>query len=348
MICEAVTAFGQPLTRLETETPKPQGKQVLLRVTRAGVCHSDVHLHDGYFDMGGGIKSEVKAPLPMTLGHEIEGTVAALGPDAKGFKVGDRVVAYPWIGCGACSTCERGDEQLCANPQQLGIHRPGGFADHCLVPDVKYLITAGNVAPGLAAAYMCSGLTSYSALKKAGPAGKQDAILIVGFGGLGMMAHAFARTLYPEAEILVADVSPEKRDAAEKLGLKTFDVGAAATELPRLLQETGGGAAAALDFVGAESSFAFATGALRRGGKAVIVGLFGGAATLPILSFPFRAVSIQGGYVGRLDEAREVMELARAGKVAPIPLQERPLSAATSALTDLRAGKVLGRIILTP
>jgi D-arabinose 1-dehydrogenase-like Zn-dependent alcohol dehydrogenase len=348
MICEAVTAFGKPLERLEFETPKPQGKEVLLKVTRAGVCHSDVHLHDGYFDMGGGNKAPVRAPLPMTMGHEIEGTVAAVGPDAKGVKIGDRVVAYPWIGCGECATCKRGDEQLCNAPQQLGIQRPGGYADYCLVPDAKYLIAAGNVPPGLAAAYMCSGLTAYGALKKVGEAGKLDPIVIVGFGGLGMMAHAFARTLYPDAPILVADVSPEKRKAAEALGMKTFDVNQAATELPRLLQETGGGAAAALDFVGSESSFAFATGAVRRGGRAIVVGLFGGAATIPIPTFPFRAIAMMGSFVGRLDEAQEIMALARAGKVAPIPLEERPLSAANAALADLKAGHVMGRVVLTP
>jgi len=346
MICEAVTKFGEPLERLETETPKPQGKEVLLKVTQCGVCHSDVHLHDGFFDMGGGNKAPVRAPLPMTLGHEIEGTVVSVGPDAKGVKAGDHVVAYPWIGCGECAMCLRGDEQLCAKPQNLGIQRGGGFADHCLVPDAKYLIPTGEAK--LSAPYMCSGLTAYGALKKAGPAGKGDPIVIVGFGGLGMMALAFARLLYPEAPIYVADVSEEKRKAAEAEGVTAFDVDNAKDELKRLLQVTSGGAHAVLDFVGSESSFAFDSGAVRRGGRIVIAGLFGGAATVPIPSFPLRAIAIMGTYVGRLDEAREIMELVRAHKVAPIPLQERPLSAANASLNDLRGGRVVGRILLKP
>jgi D-arabinose 1-dehydrogenase-like Zn-dependent alcohol dehydrogenase len=346
MICEAVTAFGEPLQRLESETPKPQGKEVLLKVTQCGVCHSDVHLHDGYFDMGGGNKAPVRAPLPMTLGHEIEGTVVALGPDAKGVKVGDHVVAYPWIGCGECATCQRGDEQLCAKPQQLGIQRGGGFADHCLVPDAKYLIETGDAK--LSAPYMCSGLTAYGALKKVGGAGKGDPIVIVGFGGLGMMALAFARLLYPEAPVFVADVSAEKRKAAEAEGVTAFDVGNAKEELARLMQATGGGAYAVLDFVGSESSFAFDNGAVRRGGRIVIAGLFGGATTMPIPSFPLRAIAVMGTFVGRLDEAQEVMKLVRANKVAPIPLQERPLSAATDSLEDLRKGRVVGRVLLKP
>jgi D-arabinose 1-dehydrogenase-like Zn-dependent alcohol dehydrogenase len=348
MICEAVTKFGEPLERLETETPKPQGKEVLLKVTQCGVCHSDVHLHDGYFDMGNGVKAPVRAPLPMTLGHEIEGTVAALGPDAKGVRVGDHVVAYPWIGCGECATCARGDEQLCAKPQQLGIQRGGGFADHCLVPDAKYLIDTGDAKPGLSAPYMCSGLTAYAALKKVGAAGKGDPILIVGFGGLGMMALAFARQLYPEAPLYVADVSPEKRKAALDQGVTAFDVANAKDELKRLLEATGGGAFAVLDFVGSESSFAFDNGAVRRGGRIIVVGLFGGAMSLPLPAFPLRAIAVMGAYVGRLDEAREVMALVRANKVAPIPLQERPLSAANVSLEDLRAGRVVGRVLLRP
>jgi len=346
MICEAVTKFGEPLERLETTTPTPQGKEVLLKVTQCGVCHSDVHLHDGYFDMGNGVKAPVRAPLPMTLGHEIEGTVVALGPDAKGVKIGDHVVAYPWIGCGGCATCLRGDEQLCAKPQQLGIQRGGGFADHCLAPDAKYLIATGEAK--LSAPYMCSGLTAFSALKKVERAGKGDPILIVGFGGLGMMALAFARHLYPDAPVYVADVSAEKRAAAQAEGVTAFDVGDAKQELARLLQLTEGGAFAVLDFVGSESSFAFDNGAVRRGGRIIIAGLFGGAVSLPIPTFPLRALAVMGTFVGRLDEAREVMDLVRANKVAPIPLQERPLSAATAALDDLRAGRVVGRVLLKP
>lgn len=348
MICEAVTKFGEPLERLESETPTPQGKEVLLQVTQCGVCHSDVHLHDGYFDMGNGNKAPVRAQMPMVLGHEIEGTVVALGPDAKGFKVGDHVVAYPWIGCGVCATCARGDEQLCAKPQQLGIQRGGGFADHCLVPDAKYLIETGSAKPGLSAPYMCSGLTAYSALKKVGEAGKQDPIVIVGFGGLGMMALAFARQMYPDVPVYVADVSAAKRAAAEAEGVTAFDVGNAKEELARLMQVTSGGAYAVLDFVGSESSFAFDNGAVRRGGRVIIAGLFGGATTLPIPTFPLRAIAIMGTFVGRLDEAQEVMKLVRANKVAPIPLQERPLSAATQALEDLRGGRVVGRVLLKP
>ena len=103
-----------------------------------------------------------------------------------------------------------------------------------------------------------------------------------------------------------------------------------------------------IDFVGSESSFAFANQAVRRGGTAVIVGLFGGAMSMPLPMFPFRTISIGGSMVGSLDETKEMMELVRAGKVDPIPYTKRPLSAANAALEDLVNGKVTGRVILTP
>jgi D-arabinose 1-dehydrogenase-like Zn-dependent alcohol dehydrogenase len=114
------------------------------------------------------------------------------------------------------------------------------------------------------------------------------------------------------------------------------------------MTDTGGGAAAVVDFVGSEKTFAFASQTVRRGGKIIIVGLFGGAMQMPLPMFPFRTISIGGSMVGSLDDTREMMELVRAGKVDPIPYQKRPLSQANATLDDLREGKITGRVILTP
>ena len=168
MKSEAIVEVGKPLQTIESETPTPQGKQVLLKITHSGVCHSDVHIHDGYFDLGGGNKLPLgdMLNLPHTMGHEIEGEVVSVGPEVKDIEIGSNVVAYPWIGCGNCSTCSVGDEHYCNAPQQLGIQLPGGFADYCLIPDSKYVLDYEGIRPGLAATYMCSGLTAFGALKK--------------------------------------------------------------------------------------------------------------------------------------------------------------------------------------
>ena len=107
-----------------------------MRVTYCGVCHSDVHLQDGYFDLGGDRKADLSAghSLPFTMGHEIQGEVAALGPDVKDVHLGERFVVYPWIGCGDCEVCQTGEEQLCGAPRVLGVNRAGGYSDHVLVP----------------------------------------------------------------------------------------------------------------------------------------------------------------------------------------------------------------------
>ena len=120
---------GKPLKLNKYDTPAPQGGEVLVRIGSSGVCHSDLHIWEGFFDLGMGKKLEVITrgmKLPHTLGHEIAGEVAAIGPDVKDVRVGQRFVVYPWIGCGTCATCTGGDELLCANPRQLGTRRDGG------------------------------------------------------------------------------------------------------------------------------------------------------------------------------------------------------------------------------
>lgn len=145
MLSYQLQQFGHPLVQVLRDTPQPQGSEVLVKVGSCGVCHSDVHLHDGYFDLGGGVRLDMTRTVqpPRTLGHEIAGTVVALGPEAKGVAIGERRVVFPWIGCGACGFCQAGDEHLCNAPRALGLHRDGGFADHVLVPDPKYLLDYG-------------------------------------------------------------------------------------------------------------------------------------------------------------------------------------------------------------
>ncbi|HET9686638.1 MAG TPA: alcohol dehydrogenase catalytic domain-containing protein, partial [Pseudolabrys sp.] len=119
-----VCVCGQPLQLNEQPTPQPTGSEVLLKVLAAGVCHSDIHLSEGYFDLGGGKRLSLAdrgMKLPVTLGHENVGEVVALGPQANGVKVGDRVLAHPWIGCGTCDPCKRGEENLCRAMRSLGV-----------------------------------------------------------------------------------------------------------------------------------------------------------------------------------------------------------------------------------
>jgi alcohol dehydrogenase/propanol-preferring alcohol dehydrogenase len=342
-------SFGAPLDAAETPTPAaPAGTEVLLRVTSCGVCHSDLHLRDGYFELGGGKKLDLSRgiPLPHVLGHEIVGTVIAIGPQASGVKLGDKRVAYPWIGCGVCSVCASGHEELCAKPRALGVNVAGGYADHVIVPHPRYLFEFGDVPEELACTYACSGLTAYGALRKVTPLGSGDPLVIIGAGGVGLAGIRLAKLVTGVAPI-VADIDEGKRAAAIEAGaVSTLDP--SEKDAAKNLIKATGGVAAAIDFVGAESSARFGFDVLRKGGKLVAVGLFGGAFSTALPMFPLRAVTIQGSYVATLAEMGELMALARAGEIEPIPVSPRPLEAAEASLQDLKAGRILGRAVLKP
>ncbi len=354
MLSYQVEAFGKPLAQVIRETPTPQGSEVILRIGSCGVCHSDVHLHDGYFDLGGGNKLDMTRALqpPRTLGHEIAGTVVALGPDAgsgpDAAKVGDRRVVFPWIGCGSCSLCAAGDEHLCNAPQALGIGRDGGFADHVVVAHPRYLLDYGSLPEDQACTYACSGLTAYSALKKCAPLGDKDVLLVIGAGGVGLSGIRLAKELFPQVRIIVAEIDPSKWDIAREAGAHEVIDPAADGAARALMKATGGGVAAAIDFVGAGSTFAFGQGVLRKAGKLVCVGLFGGATPVVPAMVAMRSISVMGSYVGSLADMRELMAIARSAKLPGLPLTSVPLAKATQALEDLRAGKVRGRAILHP
>ncbi len=346
MKSQSIVAYGAPLAEVTAETPVPTGDEVLLEVRHCGVCHSDVHLHDGAFDLGGGKKLDASAgrALPFALGHEVAGIVVARGETAR-IPLGEERLVFPWIGCGACAVCAASDEHLCAKPRSIGVNAPGGFATHVLVPRERYLLRCEGVPPDLGATYMCSGLTAFSALKKLEKRNADQSVLIVGLGGVGMMALQFAQTL-TRGTIYAADVDPLKLEAGKVMDAhEVFD--AAAPDAAKAIQRaTGGGVAAAIDFVGSESSIKLATSAVRRGGQVVVVGMFGGSFSMPIPFFPMRALRIEGSFVGSLAEAREMLDLVREGRVRPIPVERRPMSAANASLDDLRAGRVVGRVVL--
>src|SRR5919204_543693 len=140
---QSLTAYATPLCETVVECPQPKGSEVLVRIHRCGVCHSDLHMQDGYFLLGDDKKLDVRAgrALPSTLGNKIAGVIEAAGPNASGGVENGRAVAvYPWIGCGQCAACARGEENICAAPRHLGIQVDGGYATHVLVPHARYLL----------------------------------------------------------------------------------------------------------------------------------------------------------------------------------------------------------------
>ncbi len=318
-----VTDFNAPLMEVDQPTPQPSGTQVLVKVRAAGVCHSDLHIWEGGYDLGHGRKplslKDRGVSLPRTMGHETVGEVLAFGPDAKsdtgGLKLGDVALVYPWLGCGKCETCLAGEENMCLKPNSLGVYCDGGYADHMTVPHPR---------------------SSFN-----------TPIVIFGAGGLGLMALSLLKAMGGKGAIVV-DIDARKREAAEQAGaLATVD-GKAPDALEQLTQKAGGPIRAVIDLVGNAATTQLGFDCLSKGGKLVIVGLFGGGAPWALPLIPIKAITIQGSYVGNLRETQELLDLVRAKKIGPIPVTPMPLAKANEALIDLQQGRLVGRAVLTP
>jgi alcohol dehydrogenase/propanol-preferring alcohol dehydrogenase len=350
-----VTDFNAPLTEVDEPTPQPSGTQVLIKVKAAGVCHSDLHIWEGGYDLGHGRKplslKDRGVALPRVMGHESVGEIVAFGPDVSeadkhGLKQGSVALVYPWIGCGKCATCLAGDENMCLKPASLGVYCDGGYADHMTVPHPRYLLDLKGLDPITAAPYACSGVTTYSALKKV-EKDFDSPIVIFGAGGLGLMALSLLKAMGGKGAIVV-DIDARKREAAEAAGaLATVD-GKAPDALEQLVRKAGQPIRAVIDLVGNAATAQLGFDCLSKGGKLVMVGLFGGGAPWALPLIPIKAITIQGSYVGNLRETEELLELVRSKKIAPIPVTTLPLAKANDALTDLQKGRLVGRAVLTP
>jgi D-arabinose 1-dehydrogenase-like Zn-dependent alcohol dehydrogenase len=344
---QSLVKFDAPLCETIVETPKPQGRQVLVRIERCGLCHSDLHIQDGYADLGGGKRLDTTrgTTLPFTLGHEIAGVVEEVGADVAQQLIGTKKAVFPWIGCGQCQNCLDGDENLCAKQRFLGVAIDGGFASHVLVPDAKYLLDYDPLPVNQAATLMCSGVTAYGALKRLVERPRQRNLLLIGLGGVGQMGLAFAQAMFKQ-NISVADLSQAARDSALNNGAAIAYDPAEPDVAKRIIKETEGGFDAIVDFAGNDKSMAFAISVLARGGKIVVSGLMGGNFSLPMVQWVYKRMTVEGFMTGTLAEAHELMALARSGKVKPTAMQEEPMSDVQTWIDALRAGKVIGRIVL--
>ena len=347
----AVVETGKPLQEIELPTPEPTGKQVLLAITHAGVCHSDLHIWEGEYDLGSRGKMRLTdrgVVLPLAMGHEIVGKVLKWGPEANnaGLKVGDHMIVFPWVGCGKCAACTADEDNMCLTPRSLGVYQHGGYATHVLAPEPRHLVPVGNLDPSLAATYACSGITVFSAINKVMPMPADEPIVLVGAGGLGLNAIAVLKAK-GHRRIVVVDVSQSKLDAAKQEGATDTVLADGPDTAKKIMEAAGGPVAAIVDLVNGTDTSRFSFDALRKGGKLVQVGLFGGEMNIPLPLMPIRALTVQGSYVGNVKELRELVGIAQSGKMPAIPITNMPLNKADEALNRLKDGKVVGRIVLT-
>lgn len=340
--------YGTPLELIERPEPEPRGTELLLRVLACGACHSDLHMWEGEYDLGNERKLDVRSgrELPFTLGHEIVGEIVAAGPEAEGAAIGSRYVVFPWIGCRACDICGRDAEHLCLRPRALGTFVDGGFSDHVLVPHQRYLFDFGDVSREVACTYACSGLAAYSALEKTSAHPGRHTV-VMGAGGVGLAALRIAKAT-SDREVIVVDIRADKLELATAAGADHVVDGTDPGAHNQLRRLTDGGAYAVIDCVGSEASATLGMRTLAKSGTLVVVGLYGGAIEVSLPFLPLKDLTLRGSILGSLAEMGELMELARGGRIEPIPIETRALDQAQRTLDDLAEGNAPGRVVLTP
>ncbi|MER5886242.1 NAD(P)-dependent alcohol dehydrogenase [Streptomyces sp. NPDC001941] len=337
-------AVGAAPEVVTVQRPEPGPGQVLLKVTAAGVCHSDIAVM--------GMPAEALSfPLPLTLGHEGAGTVAALGQGVTGLALGESVAVYgPW-GCGTCVMCAQGKENYCLRADELGIRppglgAPGALAEYMLVDDPRHLVPLGDLDPVTAVPLTDAGLTPYHAIKTSLPKlVPGSTAVVIGTGGLGHVAIQLLRALTP-ARVVALDVTEQKLELAREVGAHETvlsDEHAAA----RVRELTGGlGAQAVFDFVGAAPTVATATACAAVESDVTVVGIGGGAAAVGFGTVPYDT-AVRAPYWGSRAELIEVLDLARSGAVG-VHVETYTLDEAPKAYERLHHGQVRGRAVILP
>lgn len=333
--------YGEALHVDEIKVPRPGAGQVVVRVLGAGFCHSDLHVISGQIP--------ILPHMPMTLGHENAGVVAAKGAGVHSVKEGDQVAVYGGWGDGICDYCVSGEENLCMDGTWVGLSKyAGGYAQYMLVPHERYLVKLHKLDPKAAAPLTDAALTPYRAIMRALPAITPDyPVLVIGAGGLGQFGIKLLKILCG-SEIIVADIADAKLATARELGAHHTVNSKQPHALEQVRKHAPKGVAAAFDFVGADPTLALAFGATRRLGRVVQIGLAGGTAKLAALNSWESEVSFSVSFWGNIKELREVMQMADDGRLTSIPVEYDSLDNINNVYHRLEKGQIEGRAVITP
>jgi alcohol dehydrogenase, propanol-preferring len=338
-----LTAWQSPAELREVPVPEPGPGELRLKVRGAGLCHSDLHLM--HWPEGA-----MPYELPFTLGHEVAGTVDALGAGTEGLELHEPVLVYgPW-GCGRCPACSRGAEHLCddrsVRGRGAGLGRDGGLAEYMIVPSPRLTVPIGDLDPAAAAPLADAGLTPYHAIRRALPALRPGtSAIVIGVGGLGHVAVRILRALSP-ARVVAVDRRDEALALAAAAGADVTlqSDGLGARELRRAAG--GRGATLVVDCVGVDATLALAAGAVAPGGHVSILGVGGGTFPMRFGGVPMETSVIISNW-GTREELAAVVELARAGAI-PIEIERVALADVPAAYARLEAGAVRGRVVAVP
>lgn len=333
---------GHPLELQEVPTPEPGADDVLVKVEAAGICHSDAHYRAGV--------SPVR-PLPLTLGHEVSGTVQSIGPTVEQFTTGDRVCLHYLVTCGKCNFCNRGSEQFCVRGSMIGKYRDGGYAEYILIPERSLFRLPDEIPFDQGAVMMCSSATSYHAVRKA-RLQPGETIAVFGVGGLGMSAIQIANCMGAGA-VFAIDLNPSKLAFAGAKGAIAIDA-SKANPVEQIFELTSGrGVDVALELIGLPETMRQAVESLTVFGRAAMVGLSDKSIEIkPYQELLMREAEVIGVADHLANELPALIEFVRSGKLdlsgvisETIPLDARRINETFDALDRYED---IGRVVITP
>lgn len=336
MKAAVVREFGKPLVFEQVPVPTPGPGEVLIKVVATGVCHTDLHAADGDWP--------AKPVPPFIPGHEGAGIIAAVGPGVTTLKAGDRAgVAWLHDACGGCEYCRTGWDSLCLKQNNSGYSVNGSFAEYVIgsAPYVARLpdnLDFADVAP-----ILCAGVTTYKGIKET-EAMPGEWIAISGVGGLGQLAIQYAKAM--GLQVAALDVTDDKLALARASGADVVVNAKSPDAVAQIIKQTGGGAHGALVTAVSPPAFAQAIHLLRRKGTLALVGLPPGTFPTPIFDVVLGRITIRGSIVGGRQDLAESIAFAAQGKVRA-HIHKTTLDNVNRVFTDLKAGKVDGRMVIT-
>jgi S-(hydroxymethyl)glutathione dehydrogenase/alcohol dehydrogenase len=349
----------------EIPVPEPGRGEILVRVAACGVCHTDLHV----------MKAEVAFPTPAVMGHEITGTVAALGAGVSGPPVGTEVACAFIMPCGFCAACGAGRDDLCDNffamnrlkgtlydgtsrlrrkdGSPLAMYSMAGLAEYSVVPATDVFPVAQGLPLAESSVLGCAIFTAYGAVRHAAELRGGERIAVVATGGVGINIVQIARA-FGASQIIAVDVRAEKLDAAKRLGATDVVNAREVDAVSRVRELTDGrGVDAVFEVLGLPQTFTQAFEMIRDGGRMIGVGIAPVKATaaIEITRLVRRELRIIGSYGARTrTDMPEIIRLAAQGIFRPetIVTERFPLAEADAAYQALARGEIVGRAIVVP
>jgi propanol-preferring alcohol dehydrogenase len=328
----------KPLRLEDVPTPEPGPGEVLVRVTAAGVCHTELHFLSGLLDLG---------VAPLTLGHEIVGRIEKVGPGVPPQRAGERVIVYYYVGCGECPHCRREEENLCdAVRAEYGFVTDGGFAEYVRAPARNALPLPASVSDAAAAPIGCGVTTALHAARIAN-VGLGDWVVVYGIGAVGYGLVQVARLR--GGRVIAVGRTPAKLEAARALGAEHVVRAGAEDVAARVRELTGGrGADVVFELVATKETMAASARMLAKKGRLVFVGYSEDSFTVHPIQLVVGEQIVTASVGNTLAELKEAVDLVAAGRVRTVVDRTLPLERFEEGFSALRDGRLVGRAVLLP